>query len=409
MVSYDDWELHVSDIKGKMDRGELIPDPDWQRGYIWKLRDEQLLIDSILRGMPIPKFYLTEEYNAKKGASVHYVVDGQQRLRAIYRFLDNRLTVDWNGGQRFFSDLDAQTQKRITTYKLNGHYMRDYSQPDINFLFQRLNRTGIKLTNMEVWNNEFYDTPILKMVKDIEQEHKGFFEDIIYTEENVLRKLPLDDIIDLCHCLMNDRVEAGSKEELAAFLKQCRDISPAEQIQVKSRFRKIIRNLEGILSKDDLQSSQYGKRTHFTSVFLAMGLLISEYYILPDPQQLRLDLLAFIQNQPAKYRKSVLGAIRKKDARTARVTALQKVIRKRAKRLDGLRCFPEALKQKLWQQDRQCQICMKPISVYKHAAVDHVEPWAKGGRTIPKNGQLAHRSCNQKKQAKTEEFILAPN
>lgn len=407
MVSYDDWELHVSDLKGKMDRGELIPDPDWQRGYIWKLRDEQLLIDSVLRRMPIPKFYLTEEYNPKKGASVHYVVDGQQRLKAIHRFLDNKLTVDWSGEQRFFKDLDSETQQSITTYKLNGHYMRDYTQADINFLFQRLNRTGIKLTNMEVWNNEFYGTPILKMIKDIEQEHKGFFEDIIYTEENILRKLPLDDIIDLCHCLVSDRVEAGSKEELAGFLKQRKNISLSEQSQVKGKFRKVIRNLEEILSKDDLQSSQYGKRTHFTSLFLGVGLLISQYYILANPRQLRLDLLRFIQNQPEKYKKSVLGAIRKKDARTARVTTLQKVIRKHARKLDTTRCFLETLKQKLWQQNHECQICKKPISAYRHATVDHIEPWAKGGRTIARNAQLAHRSCNQKKQAKTEEFVLA--
>jgi hypothetical protein len=35
------------------------------------------LIDSIITGMPIPKFYLTEEYDLKKGASIHYAVDGQ--------------------------------------------------------------------------------------------------------------------------------------------------------------------------------------------------------------------------------------------------------------------------------------------------------------------------------------------
>ena len=91
MVEYGDWEIAVHDIKGKMDRGELVPDPDWQRGYIWKLKDERLLIDSILKGMPIPKLYLTEEYDEKKGASIHYAVDGQQQIaiaagHAIYVF-----------------------------------------------------------------------------------------------------------------------------------------------------------------------------------------------------------------------------------------------------------------------------------------------------------------------------------
>ena len=94
MVSYGDWELRIHEIKGKIERGELIPDPDWQRGYIWNLRDEQLLIDSILRGMPIPKFYLTGDYDVKKGASIHYAVDGQQRLTAIYRFVTNKFSIE---------------------------------------------------------------------------------------------------------------------------------------------------------------------------------------------------------------------------------------------------------------------------------------------------------------------------
>ena len=55
MVEYGNWELYLHDIKGKIDRGELKPDPDWQRGYIWNLKDEKLLIDSILKGLPIPK------------------------------------------------------------------------------------------------------------------------------------------------------------------------------------------------------------------------------------------------------------------------------------------------------------------------------------------------------------------
>jgi uncharacterized protein with ParB-like and HNH nuclease domain len=150
MVDYNYWELYVSDVKGKMERGELIPDPDWQRGYIWGQKDEQLLIDSILRQLPIPKFYLTEEYDVKKGASIHYVVDGQQRLKAIHRFLANKFPIDIGGKEYYFKDLDSETQKKITTYKLNGHYMTNYTQADVNFLFQRLNRTGIKLTNMEV-------------------------------------------------------------------------------------------------------------------------------------------------------------------------------------------------------------------------------------------------------------------
>jgi len=427
MVSYSNWELYVSDIKGKIERGELIPDPDWQRGYIWNQKDEQLLIDSILKGLPIPKFYLTEEYDSKKSASIHYVVDGQQRIKAFYRFLTNKFFVEINGKQYFFKDLDNTTQQKITTYKLNGHYMADFTQSDINFLFQRLNRTSIKLTNMELWNNKYYGTNILKMVKEIYEEicvfpHKRDYRDYnekdleklqdsyiatIYTDENIKRMLPLDDVIDLCHCLLKDSIEGGGKRELEAFLDTDKNITDTQSLKIKSKFRKVLNNMKEILPKQVLEATAYSKRTHFISLFLAVGLLIPKNFVLSDIVELKKDLLDFIENQPDEYKESVLGAIRQKTAREKRVNFLKKFILKYAKGLDEKRVFDESLKQKFWREyDHICQICKKQIERYKDATLDHKEPWGKGGRTAESNAQLAHKKCNQIKKDRDEEFII---
>lgn len=407
MVTYEDWTSEVSDIKGKIDRGELKPDPDWQRGYIWKLKDEQLLIDSILRGVPIPKFYLTVEYDPKKQANIYFAVDGQQRLTAVHRFLNNKFPIDIVEKQYLFKDLDSSTQEKITTYKFNGHYLKNYAQADVNFLFQRLNRTGIKLTNMEEWNNEFSGSNILTMVKEIEKEQGAFYENIIYTEDNIKRMLQWDDIIDLCNCLKNNAVQGGGKAELQAFLDNRRDISPTESSRLKYKFRKTINNIREILPKQDIESSLYGKRTHFISLFLAIGLLISEYYVLSATKKLKENLLDFIENQPDVYKESVLGAIRQKAKRETRVKLIQGIILKYSKELDKNRLFSETLRPKLWRQyGHLCQICGKEIKRYQDATLDHIEPWAKGGRTEEKNAQLAHKRCNHIKRDKLEEFVI---
>ena len=409
MVSYNDWELFVHEIKGKMDRGELVPDPDWQRGYIWNRRDEQLLVDSMIKGVPIPKFYLTEEYDARKGVSIHYAVDGQQRLKAAYRFLNNEFPVEIDGGLYFFKDLNVAQQQQITTYKFDGHYMRDYTQADINFLFQRLNSTGIKLTNMERWHNEFFGTRILSMASAIDGENKTFYQDIIYTPENIKRMLPLDDIIDLCNCLKKGTVEGGARGELESFLANFRDIAPSENSKLRSKFRKTMKNLAWILPRADLESSPYRKRTHFISLFLAVGLLIPKYYILSEPRQLKDDLLYFMEHQPDVYKASFLGAIRQKDKRVMRVKMLQKIVLKHARELDTKRFFDEEVKQRLWRRSRFkhfCQICGRGIRGYQDAVVDHIEPWAKGGKKEESNAQLAHRACNQRKVDREEEFII---
>lgn len=407
MVRYGTWDLEVSQVRGQIDRGELIPDPDWQRGYIWKSKDEKLLIDSILRGIPIPKLYLTQQYDATKLANIHYAVDGQQRLWAIHRFLTNKFPIEIEGREYYFRDLDASRQQRITTYKLNGHYLREYTEAEITFLFERLNSTGMKLTNMEVWNAKFRKTRVLSMLKEIQQEHKGFYRDIIYTADNINRMLPLDDILDICNCLEKGSVEGGGKRILGSFLERNKDISTRVRSTMKTTFAKGIKNLAEIFSRADLEASSYAKRTHFISLFLAVALLIPEYYILTDAAQLKEDLLDFLQDQPEEYRESVMGAIRSKSKRQIRVRLLQQVILNHARRLDPIRNFPDSLKRRLWRQQHQtCQICGRRIRGYRDSVLDHIEPWAKGGQTEEGNAQLAHRRCNQRKKDRSEPYVI---
>src|SRR2546426_11097495 len=63
---------------------KINPKPPYQRSPVWSPAKKQLLIDSILRGYDIPKLYLRA---STEPIYEHEVVDGQQRLRAIWEFL----------------------------------------------------------------------------------------------------------------------------------------------------------------------------------------------------------------------------------------------------------------------------------------------------------------------------------
>lgn len=63
---------------------DINPNPLYQRGSVWKLEQRQLLIDSILRGMVLPSIYLRKLPSGNKYK--YEIVDGQQRLRAIWHF-----------------------------------------------------------------------------------------------------------------------------------------------------------------------------------------------------------------------------------------------------------------------------------------------------------------------------------
>jgi hypothetical protein len=73
-------------------RDEIWIDPPYQRaGDIWGIEKRQLLIDSLLNGFDVPKFYMHEFFPAEKvdGRTYKYaIIDGRQRLSAIWDFID---------------------------------------------------------------------------------------------------------------------------------------------------------------------------------------------------------------------------------------------------------------------------------------------------------------------------------
>lgn len=65
----------------------------------------------------------------------------------------------------------------------------------------------------------------------------------------------------------------------------------------------------------------------------------------------------------------------------------------------GPRFFDYAFRKALYEKSDMCQLCKNQIHLFEDCTVDHIIPYSKAGKTIPDNGQLAHRGCNAKKNA----------
>ncbi|MDH6599140.1 DUF262 domain-containing protein [Bacillus aerius] len=77
--------------KGIDGTGGIKLDPEYQREYKFTVSDESLLIESLLLGIPIPIIYLSSD--TTKIPYISNVIDGQHRLRAIYRFVNNEFAL----------------------------------------------------------------------------------------------------------------------------------------------------------------------------------------------------------------------------------------------------------------------------------------------------------------------------
>src|SRR5436853_3871836 len=75
------------------DQGQLSLAPEFQRNSVWPHAAKAYLIDTILNDRPIPLLFLQRISSAQTGKPGFSVIDGQQRLRAIFEFIDNRFRL----------------------------------------------------------------------------------------------------------------------------------------------------------------------------------------------------------------------------------------------------------------------------------------------------------------------------
>jgi hypothetical protein len=74
----------INEFSYRAARNRLDLSPSYQRGDVWPTSDAQMLIESILRGIPLPSVILLKREDAE---APYEVVDGKQRLTAILRFI----------------------------------------------------------------------------------------------------------------------------------------------------------------------------------------------------------------------------------------------------------------------------------------------------------------------------------
>ncbi|MHA1630441.1 MAG: DUF262 domain-containing protein [Candidatus Heimdallarchaeota archaeon] len=172
-MKFKNFHWTVEKIFGMKEK--INPRPQYQRGPVWKRPKQQLLIDTIINDFDIPKIYLR---HCRPGSAYRYeVADGQQRLKAIWGFLEGGYATGQlygDGGDldfKLFSELPQKTQKRINNYKISVAIAYKASNDQVRELFARLQK-GDKLTPAELRNS--VPSKIGDIIRAMAQTHSYF-------------------------------------------------------------------------------------------------------------------------------------------------------------------------------------------------------------------------------------------
>ncbi|RYC23674.1 DUF262 domain-containing protein [Ciceribacter ferrooxidans] len=242
-------DLTVLVLKSMWDGGQIII-PEFQRNYVWTIKQASLLIESFLVGLPVPQafFYIDKENR-------NLVIDGQQRITTLAFYLNGYFgSEDFQGkkqvfrltglskkspfqGKRF-TDLDEKDQRKLTNSVLRVVNIRQMAPRDDDtasfHIFERLNTGGTPLKPQEIRNCVFHgqivtDLSVLNRDKnwrkivgrDAVDKHKR-------DEEIVLRIFSLFE--------RAEKYEKPMKEFLNISMKENRQANTLKFMQFKDRF-----------------------------------------------------------------------------------------------------------------------------------------------------------------------------
>lgn len=384
------------------------PKPAYQTGPRWSTKQKQLLIDSILRDLDIPKFYL----RVLKDSEFEYeVVDGQQRLRAIWEFVGNKYKLDKNAdplddGKELaglsYDQFSDDLKDRFNEYQLDIVELHDASQEDVEEMFLRLqNGTTLKAAEKRNALPGKMKSFIRKLAEHEFFTHCGF-ENRRFQFQQVAAQMTCLELSGGPCNVKNTELEKMYLENLEFD----ENASEAKKIQ------RVLNFLNAAFSQKTPELSPYNAN----SLYILASILLGNYAVRGLETGLNNWFLNFEMKRrsemelPEDQRDSEMVAYQNQTSHsTDSIDSLEyrhKILAREffdafpsIAPLDKHRGFTFEQKLAIFRRDHGiCKLKLKCSGKKQgweddwHA--DHVMPFSKGGPTTVANGQVACAECN---------------
>jgi len=295
----------INDFKEWNNREELVLAPEYQRRKVWSEKARSYLIDTILKGFPIPGVYIRQKIYLKTQKSIREVVDGQQRISAILDYINDKFAVSKVHSKKYggltFSELPDEVKEKYLEYDLSTDYLVGANDLDILEVFARINSYTVILNTQEKLNAEF-SGKFKQAVFRLGRDHLEFWRrNKILTNYNIMRMKEAELSTDLVIAMINGIQDRG---KIKSYYKKYDDEFPQEE-KVVNRFKKCIDTIAEIFG-DTLIESPFRRTTLFYSLFCAIYDIM---YNLPNSDipnfQIKKEAYGPIKNALSKLEKEL--------------------------------------------------------------------------------------------------------
>lgn len=252
----------VSWFNQRLNNAELVLKPLFQRNPVWTSTQKSYLIDSILRGYPVPEIYI-QTIEDEEGNDQHIVVDGQQRIRACLEFMAGSFALsesgaDWDGS--YFEDLTKDQKSALRQYRFAVRVLPELDDALIREIFGRLNRNNMALNKQELRNATYWGEFITTM--NVLAENPFWVDSGIFTANDFRRMLDVEFISELAIAVLYG--QQNKKDKLDKLYREFEEEFPA-RAETELIFQAVCQVLTSVVDWDS--TTRWKRKSDFYTLF----------------------------------------------------------------------------------------------------------------------------------------------
>lgn len=314
-------EYDLETLVKKIKRGIIKLNPDYQRNHRWTETESSRLMESLILNIPIPTVYLSQDVDVDEEVdddiSRYSVIDGQQRLTAIYGFMTNTFQLEGlevlellNG--LYYKDLPPFLIRRLEERTIKCLRIDSTVDPQVKFdIFERLNSGAVQLESQEL-RNAIYRGRFNDMIKQL-AKNSDFREllgiDLINPDENnKVKKMQDVEYVLRFYSYMGgegENMKKSFKDFLSEQMDKFNQYDDEKLSEMKRYFEKVMKLIISQLGKDafakyKVEDNKLKLQSHFNaavydaiSIAIADNLMQNENFVITDKMKQKITELFF--------------------------------------------------------------------------------------------------------------------
>ena len=272
MKNFDSRAYNISDFVEWNNSGLLQLSPDFQRRSVWSDKAKSYLIDTVLRGKPMPKIIITQELKGAK--NIRVVVDGQQRLRAILEYFNGDFKISKAHNEKLskftFQTLPDDLDKEFLKYELGVDLLFDTPYQELLDIFARINSYTVKLVPQEIYNGKYLGFFKNKVYKLGYKYVNYYVEGGILTKAKITRMAEAELTADLFVSLLDT---VRTNKGIESYYKEYEDKQDNLE-DTSKKYDKVMSYIGSIYPSRELNNTNYSRTTLFYTLFTSIAHLL---------------------------------------------------------------------------------------------------------------------------------------